>query len=46
MLLRDTGQRMAVNGSWIAATALALAVPIVTQGDDFPDLEDLNVTRV
>ncbi len=46
VLLRDSGQRMRVNDSWIAATALALAVPIVTQDDDFPDLEDLNVTRV
>ena len=46
VLLRDTGQRMPVNDSWIAATALALAVPVVTQDDDFPDLEDLDVTRV
>jgi predicted nucleic acid-binding protein len=46
VLLRDSGQRMPVNDSWIAATALALAVPVVTQDDDFPDLEDLNVTRV
>ena len=46
VLLRDTGQRMPVNDAWIVATALALAVPIVTQDDDFPDLEGLNVTRV
>ncbi len=46
VLLRETGQRMPVNDSWIAATALALAVPVVTQDDDFPDLEGLNVTRV
>lgn len=46
VLLRDSGQRMPVNDSWIAATALALNVPVVTQDDDFPDLEDLNVTRV
>lgn len=44
--LRDSGQRMPVNDSWIAATALALGVPIVTQDEDFPDLEGLNVTRV
>lgn len=46
VLLRDSGQRMPVNDSWIAATALVLGVPVVTQDDDFPDLEDLNVTKV
>lgn len=44
--LRDTGQRMPVNDSWIAATAMALDVPVVTQGDDFPELDDLTVIRV
>jgi predicted nucleic acid-binding protein len=37
---------MPVNDSWIAATALALGVTVVTQDDDFPDLEGLHVTRV
>ncbi len=46
VLLRDTGQRMPVNDSWIAATALALGVPVVTRDDAFPDLKDLRVTRV
>ena len=46
VLLRDSGQRMPVNDSWIAATALALGVPVVTQDDDFPELEDLCITRV
>lgn len=46
VLLRDSGQRMPVNASWIAATALALGVPVVTQDDDFPDLKDLNVIKV
>ena len=46
VLLRDSGQRMPVNDSWIAATALALGVAIVTQDDDFPELDGLNVTRV
>jgi len=46
VLLRDSGQRMPVNDSWIAATALALGVPVVTQDDDFPDLVDLDVVRV
>jgi predicted nucleic acid-binding protein len=46
VLLRDSGQRMAVNDSWIAATALALGVPVVTQDHDFPSLDDLEVTNV
>jgi predicted nucleic acid-binding protein len=46
VLLRDSGQRMPVNDSWIAATALALGVAVVTQGDDFPDLDELDVVRV
>ena len=46
MLLRDSGQRMPVNDSWIAATALALGVPVVTQDDDFPLIEHLEVTKV
>jgi predicted nucleic acid-binding protein len=45
-LLRDTGQRMSVNDSWIAATAMAHGVPVVTQDDDFPTVEGLTVTRV
>ena len=46
VLLRDSGQRMPVNDSWIAATALALGVAVVTQDDDFPDLDVLDVVRV
>lgn len=46
VLLRDSNQRMPVNDSWIAATAMALEVPIVTQDDDFPVVEGLSVTRV
>lgn len=46
VLLRDTGQRMAVNDSWIAATAMALSVPVVTQDDDYVDIADLAVIRV
>jgi predicted nucleic acid-binding protein len=44
--LRDTGTRMPVNDSWIAATALALRVPIVTQDDDYVVLPGLDVLRV
>lgn len=46
VLLRDSGQRMPVNDSWIAAPAVALGVPVVTQDDDFPDLEGLDITRL
>ena len=46
VLLRDSGQRMPVNDSWIAATAMALAVPVVTQDDDYVELDELPVVRV
>lgn len=46
VLLRDSGQRMPVNDSWIAATAMALAVPVVTQDDDYVELDELPVLRV
>lgn len=44
--LRDAGQRMPVNDSWIAATAMALDVPVVTQDGDFPELDVLRVVQV
>jgi predicted nucleic acid-binding protein len=46
VLVRETGQRMPINDSWIAATAMSLKVPVVTQEDDFPDVEGLSITRV
>lgn len=46
VLLRDSEQRMPVNDSWIAATAMALGVPVVTQDADFPDIEGLDVAMV
>lgn len=46
VLLRDSGQRMPVNDLWIAATAMALAVPVVTQDDDYVELDELPVVRV
>ena len=46
VMLRDSGQRMPVNDSWIAATAMALQVPIVTQDDDYIKLAELAVVRV
>lgn len=46
VLLRDTAQRMPVNDSWIAATAMAYGVPVVTQDDDFPVVDGLTVARI
>lgn len=44
--LRDTGQRMPVNDSWIAATAMSLGVPVVTQDDDYVVVGGLDVVKV
>jgi predicted nucleic acid-binding protein len=46
ILLRDRGLRMPVNDSWIAATALAHGVPIVTHDADYIDLPGLDVVRI
>ena len=44
--LRDVNRRMKANDAWIAATALALDIPIVTQDHDFDDAPGLHVVRV
>ena len=44
--LRESGQRMPVNDSWIAATAMAHEVAVVTQDQDFPTIEHLEVVQV
>lgn len=46
VLLRDAGHRMPVNDSWIAATAMALGVPVVTQDDDYVELDEVPVVKV
>lgn len=46
VLLRDAGRRMSVNDSWIAATAMSLDVPVVTQDEDYVDISNLEVIRV
>ncbi len=46
LLLRDAGARLAINDSWIAATALARGLPLVTQDADYVDVADLRVIRV
>lgn len=44
--LRDGGLRMPVNDSWIAATALAHGLPVITQDADYVDVPGLSVIRV
>lgn len=44
--LRDADLRMPLNNSWIAATAISLGVPVVTQDDDVPTIGDLTVIQV
>lgn len=44
--LRNSGRTMPVNDSWIAATALAVGVPVVTQDADYDGVPGLEVIRV
>ena len=45
--LRTAGLRMEVNDSWIAATAIAHGMAVVTQDNGFPDhIPGLTVIRV
>jgi predicted nucleic acid-binding protein len=44
--LRDRKRRMPTNDSWIAATAIAHRLPVVTQDDDYVDVPGLEVIRV
>lgn len=44
--LRDSRQRMPVNDSWIAATAMALEIPVVTQDEDYVDVPGLAVVKI
>jgi predicted nucleic acid-binding protein len=44
--LREAGLRMKVNDSWIAATAIAHGVPVVTQDHDFDGAPGVHVIRV
>lgn len=46
LALRDAGTRMPLNDSWIAATALAHGIPVVTQDADYEDVPGLDVVRV
>ena len=44
--LHERRHRMPVNDSWIAATALALGVPVITQDEDYADVPGLTVINV
>lgn len=46
LALRDAGLRMGVNDSWIAATAIALGLPLVTQNDDYLHAPGLEIIQV
>jgi predicted nucleic acid-binding protein len=44
--LRAAGRRVPVNGSWIAATAIAHGVPVVTQDSDYDGMPDVRVIKI
>ena len=44
--LREVGSRMEVNDSWIAATALAHGMCVVTQDEGFDAVPGLEVVRI
>ncbi|HEX6528161.1 MAG TPA: type II toxin-antitoxin system VapC family toxin [Streptosporangiaceae bacterium] len=44
--LRAAGRKAPVNDSWIAATAIAHEVPIVTQDADYDAMPDIEVIRI
>ena len=46
LALRDEGKRMPLNDSWIAATAIANDLPVVSQDDDYDGVPGLAVLRV
>jgi hypothetical protein len=45
LALRDVGKRMPLNDSWIAATAIANRIPVVSQDDDYDEVPGLTVIR-
>ncbi|MGI9009437.1 MAG: type II toxin-antitoxin system VapC family toxin [Streptosporangiaceae bacterium] len=44
--LRASGRKAPLNDSWIAATAIAHQIPVLTQDSDYDDLPDLEVIKV
>lgn len=46
LALRDESRRMPLNDSWIAATAIANRIPVVSQDEDYDQAPGLEVIRV
>jgi predicted nucleic acid-binding protein len=44
--LRAAGRKVPINDSWIAATAIAHRVPIVTQDCDYDAMPDVQVIKI
>ena len=44
--LRGAGRKVPINDSWIAATAIAHGVPIVTQDSDYDAMPDVEVIKI
>jgi predicted nucleic acid-binding protein len=44
--LRASGRKVPINDSWIAATAIAHRVPIVTQDSDYDAMPDVEVIKL
>ncbi len=44
--LRAAGQKVPINDSWIAATAIAHGIPVVTQDGDYEPMPGVEVIRI
>jgi len=44
--LREAGKKVPINDSWIAATAIAHQVPIVTQDSDYDAMPNVQVIKI
>ena len=44
--LRAAGRKAPVNDSWIAATAIAHRIPVVTQDNDYDAMPDLEIIKI
>ena len=44
--LRAVGRKVPINDSWIAATAIAHRVPVVTQDSDYDDIPGVEIIRI
>jgi predicted nucleic acid-binding protein len=44
--LRAAGRKAPINDSWIAATAIAHGIPVITQDSDYDDMPDLEVIKI